>query len=163
MTDVAAPPAATEDARNGVYRSILVPLDRSAIAGHVYSSAINLARLSGGRVHLLHVLDVAPALPPAAHVVPDGLEGKLMSEGVAELERWMSSAPDIAFEPPLVVIGDPWRTILHVAREIDPDLIVIGSHRYCGIDRILGTVAAKVVNHADRDVLVIHARRAASK
>ena len=35
------------------------------------------------------------------------------------------------------------------------DLIVIGSHGYGGIDRVIGTTAAKVVNHADRSVLVV--------
>jgi nucleotide-binding universal stress UspA family protein len=27
------------------------------------------------------------------------------------------------------------------------------------LDRVLGTVAAKVVNHADRNVLVVHERK----
>lgn len=33
--------------------------------------------------------------------------------------------------------------------------IVIGSHGHGGIDRVLGTTAAKLVNHADRNVLVV--------
>jgi nucleotide-binding universal stress UspA family protein len=37
------------------------------------------------------------------------------------------------------------------------DLIVIGSHGYDALDRLLGTTAAKVVNHADRSVLVVRA------
>jgi hypothetical protein len=41
------------------------------------------------------------------------------------------------------------------AKELDVDLIAIGSHGYPSIDRLLGTVAAKVVNHADRNVLVV--------
>ena len=36
-----------------------------------------------------------------------------------------------------------------------PILIVIGSHGYGGIDHLLGTTAARVVNHADRPVLVV--------
>ena len=35
------------------------------------------------------------------------------------------------------------------------DLIVVGSHGYSGIDHLLGTTAARVVNHADRSVLVV--------
>jgi nucleotide-binding universal stress UspA family protein len=37
----------------------------------------------------------------------------------------------------------------------DVDLIVIGSHGYGALDHVLGTTAAKVVNHADRSVLVV--------
>jgi len=32
---------------------------------------------------------------------------------------------------------------------------VIGSHGYGGLDRLLGTTAARVVNHADRNVLIV--------
>ena len=39
--------------------------------------------------------------------------------------------------------------------DADFDLIVIGSHGFGTIDRILGTTAAKVVNHAERNVLVV--------
>jgi nucleotide-binding universal stress UspA family protein len=41
-------------------------------------------------------------------------------------------------------------------------MIVIGSHDYRLIDRIIGTTAAKVVNHADRPVLVVRPRQAAA-
>ena len=33
-------------------------------------------------------------------------------------------------------------------------LVIIGSHGYGGIDHLLGTTAARIVNHADRPVLV---------
>jgi nucleotide-binding universal stress UspA family protein len=44
-----------------------------------------------------------------------------------------------------------------IATEEDVDLIVIGSHGYHDADRVLGTTAAKVVNHADHSVLVVRA------
>ena len=42
--------------------------------------------------------------------------------------------------------------------QLDVDLIVMGSHRYHGVERVLGTVASRIVNHADRNVLVVHER-----
>jgi nucleotide-binding universal stress UspA family protein len=71
----------------------------------------------------------------------------------------MTTVPTVAFGPPIVVEGDPWRRILDVAQELDVDLIIAGSHRYRGLDRVLGTTAAKLVNHADRNVLIVHERR----
>jgi nucleotide-binding universal stress UspA family protein len=44
-----------------------------------------------------------------------------------------------------------------VATDENVALIVIGAHGYQGLDRMLGTTAAKVVNHADRAVLVVRA------
>jgi nucleotide-binding universal stress UspA family protein len=54
-----------------------------------------------------------------------------------------------------VDLGTPWRQILEAAKAEGVDLIVIGSHGYGGLDRLLGTTAAKVVNHAECSVLVI--------
>ena len=48
-----------------------------------------------------------------------------------------------------------WQAICHAAQTVEADLIVIGAHGYGGLDRILGTTAARVVNHADRSVLVV--------
>jgi len=51
--------------------------------------------------------------------------------------------------------GVPWQAICEAAREQEAELIILGSHGYGGFDRLLGTTAAKVVNHADRSVMVV--------
>ena len=140
------------------FRIVLVALDESAAASQVFETAVGLARLAGAQIHLLRVVIMDPVFPPAAHATPDGLESQLLSAGLAALEKLMAAAPGVAFGPVRLVIGDPWRRILEAATEVDADLIVMGSHRYHGMDRVLGTVASKVVNHADRNVLVVHPR-----
>ena len=104
------------------------------------------------------MLTIDPVFPAAAHTSPDGLEPKLIADAQGELKQWIASVAGVRFGPVMVVLGDPWRQILDVARAVDVDLILIGSHRSHLADRILGTVASKVVNHADRDVLVVHRR-----
>lgn len=54
-----------------------------------------------------------------------------------------------------VRVGPAWRIILEVAREVDAGLVVLGAHGYSAMERMLGTTAARVVNHADRSVLVV--------
>ena len=142
----------------GSFRAFLVPLDGSAVAPVVFMTAVQMARVFDAQIHLLRVLTIDPVFPPAAHVMPDGLEPKLVADAQGELKKWMASVAGVSFGPARVVLGDPWREILSVARVTNVDLIVIGSHRYHGVDRILGTVSSKVVNHADRDVLVVHRR-----
>jgi nucleotide-binding universal stress UspA family protein len=126
----------------------------------VFMTAVQMAKAFDATIYLLRVLTIDPVFPPAAHMSPDGLESKLVAEAQDELKRWMASVAGVTFGPPMVVLGDPWRQILDVANDVDVDLIVLGSHRYHGAERILGTVASKVVNHADRDVLVVHRRPA---
>jgi len=152
--------APTGQTTESSFRTLLVPLDGSAVAPVVFLTAVEIAKRLGARIHLLRVVTIDPVFPPAAHVIPDGLEPRLIACAQAELESWMASVIDVDFGPAQVLLGDPWRKILEAAKKMDADLIVVGSHRYHGVDRILGTVASRVVNHADRDVLVVHRRNA---
>ena len=142
-------------------RSILVALDESERAPLVFETAVMMARGLGAQVFLIRVLVIPPDIPPAAHTHPNGLEASMESEARADLLALMNSTSGVEFGPPIIFVGEPWRNIVTTAHAIDVDLIVVGSHRHHGrLDRALGTVAAKVVNHADRNVLVVHRRGA---
>ncbi|HJZ85781.1 MAG TPA: universal stress protein [Polyangia bacterium] len=90
----------------------------------------------------------------ALRLVPDVLE-RNAKESLQTLAR---QVPPALFGGSQVHIGTAWQVICRTARELDADLIVIGSHGYGGIERVLGTTAARVVNHADRSVLVARPR-----
>ena len=75
----------------------------------------------------------------------------------AALERLVATVPAELRGGSRTHVGTPWQSITEVAVEENVDLILIGSHGYSGIDHVLGTTAAKVVNHADRSVLVVRA------
>jgi nucleotide-binding universal stress UspA family protein len=50
-----------------------------------------------------------------------------------------------------------WKGIVKIAEEHDVSLIVLGSHRRTGlVGHLLGSVAAAVVSHSQRSVLVVH-------
>jgi nucleotide-binding universal stress UspA family protein len=144
-------------------RTILVALDESPRAPLVLATASMMARGLAARLFPIRVLVIPPQIPPAAHTHPDGLEGVLELGAREDLQGLMDAEPLVQFGTSIVVEGEPWREILVAASDLDVDLIVVGSHRYHGLDRILGTTAAKVVNHADRNVLVVHARPEGTK
>ena len=48
-----------------------------------------------------------------------------------------------------------WRAIIGAASTYEADVIVIGSHGYDLVDRLIGTTAAKVVNGSRHDVFVV--------
>jgi nucleotide-binding universal stress UspA family protein len=78
-------------------------------------------------------------------------------QAVAELRAILGPSPASRVLPPtLRIAAQPWRAILQAADDLDVDLIVLGSHGYGGLDRILGTTAGKVTNGSARNVLVIH-------
>lgn len=59
-----------------------------------------------------------------------------------------------------VSLATAWQGVCEAAQHEKADLIVIGSHGYGGLDRLLGTTAAKIVNHAEVSVLVVRPRPA---
>jgi nucleotide-binding universal stress UspA family protein len=139
-------------------QSILAAIDGSKAGQIVFRTATKMAQELRAQLFLVHVLSVPPEIPPGAHATPDHVEETMEEVTRVSLRALMEEAPAVGFGPPIVVEGEPWRGILEVARDLDVDLIVVGSHRYRGLDRVLGTVAAKIVNHADRSVLVVRDR-----
>lgn len=138
---------------------ILAALDASPRATSVFVAVAEIARRFDAEVHPLRVIQIPPEFPPAAHVSHgDPLPARLVSEAEDALRQLTSFATDIRLMKPVVRVGQPWRQILAAAEELDVDLVVIGSHGYHGIDRVLGTTAGKVANLAKRDVYVVHAR-----
>ena len=145
-------------------KRILVAVDASPCAPSVIEAGIELARTSGAKMHLLRAVGLPPeplALNDFASPPTQAVDGMLLAAkgDLAELARGVP--PDLV-EGVTTQIGVAWDAICTYAREHDVDLIVIGSHGYRFIDRIIGTTAAKVVNHADRPVLVVRQKKEAA-
>lgn len=137
-------------------KRIFVALDGSPRAPRVLEAAARLAELAGGKLVLYRAITVSPDLPREVLVQTDRrLEDILVANARDDLARTAVHLRPGLVEKMLAGFAVPWDGICREARECEADLIVIGSHGYGGIDRILGTTAGKVVNHADRNVLVV--------
>lgn len=139
-------------------RSILAAIDNSARAAGVLAAAREIARRFDARIHVLRAVYVPPDIPAGAHSDDDRGESLMRTNAERELRAVVGDDPEVIVETPVLSDEPPWRSILAVADRLDVDLIVIGSHGYRGLDRILGTTAARVVNLSARSVLVIHER-----
>jgi nucleotide-binding universal stress UspA family protein len=137
-------------------KRIFVALDGSPRAPEVLQAAVRLAELAGGKLVLYRAITVSPDLPRAVLVDTDRrLEDILVANAREALTHAAAHVRPELLETAMTSFAIPWDGICRAARECQADLIVIGSHGYGGIDRILGTTAGKVVNHADRNVLVV--------
>jgi universal stress protein F len=140
-------------------KRILVPLDGSERAALVLEDAAKLAKLVGAKLVLFRAVTVAPELPHDALVATGAkLEDLLLGNARADLQRLAKQVSPELVEELVTELATPWDGICRAAKKVDADLIVIGSHGYGGLDRLLGTTAAKVVNHAERNVLVVRTR-----
>jgi nucleotide-binding universal stress UspA family protein len=94
----------------------------------------------------------------------DPLGPKLVADAnhdLAELAaRAKSAGVDASID--VVVSSEPWRAIIDAAAARDVDAIVIGSHGFHAIDRLLGTNAARVADRARCLVVVVHEPRTTS-
>ena len=142
-----------------MYSVILAAVDGSVRSRGVFDAALELADRFDAQVHLFRSVAVPPEFPAAARMPADGLPDWLAKEGRRSLAELAAGHPRAVIEAPDMTTVQPWKAILAAAVRLKADLIVIGSHGHGGWDRILGTNASKVADHADRSVLVVHERR----
>jgi nucleotide-binding universal stress UspA family protein len=137
-------------------KTILVAYDGSEPADRALDRAAALAQLTAAGLVVLSAAeptsrsggfagtrDVDPADLEEVHEALSKAQARLQGQGVAgNLVEAHGDAADM---------------IVQVAKDKDADLIVVG-HRGLNVAAraLLGSVSTKVVNHADRDVLVVH-------
>lgn len=136
----------------------LVALDNSPRAEHVLAAAVGLARRANAKLVLFRAVGIPIELPVEAYAMsPDAVAELLRAEGQRELEKLAEKVPKETLQAAKVITGTPWHSICQAAHDEDADLVILGSHGYGGLDRLLGTTAAKVVNHCEVSVLVVRA------
>jgi nucleotide-binding universal stress UspA family protein len=135
---------------------MLVGLDGSPRERGVLDAAIALGRKTSAKLVLFRSVGIPIELPSDVYVMSSqDLPALLERRARIDLEKLASDVPPERRAGIRVIVGTPWQSIKRAAQEEGVDLIVIGSHGYDAIDHVLGTTAAKVVNHADRSVLVV--------
>lgn len=137
-------------------KRILVGLDASPRTVAVLEAASRLSQQTGAKLVLFRSIGIPFELPVEAYsVTPAGLVDLLEQQARDDLEKLTAGLPAGMVEESVVQAGTPWQGICATAERLRADLIVIGSHGYSGLDHLLGTTAARVVNHAKQSVLVV--------
>lgn len=145
-------------------KTILVPLDFSAVSRRVMDEATGLASVTNARIVLLHsvapppiiVTDLAPLAGEAMQLTND-LE-KAADRHLRRTQRDLA-ARGIEVET-VSTSGFPVTQILAQAKKVKADYIVIGSHGHTAFyDLVIGSVASGVLKRATCPVLVVPAPR----
>ncbi|MGO9838636.1 MAG: universal stress protein [Polyangiaceae bacterium] len=136
-------------------KRILVCLDGSPQGPGVLAAAVEAARAHDAELILFRSVGLPPEVPQDFwKTTEEPLLGVLERRADTYLAECAAKVPKGIQAESQVTVGVPWQAICDAARRTDADLIVIGSHGYGGLDRLLGTTAAKVVNHAPCSVVV---------
>jgi len=142
-----------------MYRTMLVPLDGSALAEVVLPYARVLAERFNLEVALIYVADKKEAKSPALPQAYLDRTGDIIKLEVAEDLRKRSGDTQVTREAKVsgkVVVGYPAEEILRYADENDIDLILMATHGRSGIRRwVIGSVADKVLRSSRVPVLLV--------
>ncbi len=147
------------------FNTIVVATDFSETAEEALSVALEIGRETRGRLELVNVVPdplQQPWMVEAAGVDLGALQHAWLHAAAKELQALVKRR---RLDPPTVgthvVIGRPDFEIVRFAQEHSADLIVMGTHGYGGVKRLLlGSVADHVVRQATCPVLVVPSRTA---
>ena len=147
-----------------MYQRILVPIDGSATSRKGLDEAIRLAKLTGGQLRLIHVVDeLSLAAGMGGYAGPiEGWTEQLRDAGQKVLDEAaaVAKAAGVACDTALHDnIGAPVTdVVLHEAQAWPAELLVIGTHGRRGVGRmLLGSSAETIVRAATVPVLLIRA------
>lgn len=138
-----------------MFRHIVVPLDGSLRAEAALPAAAVLAGACGATVTLLHVLERRP---------PATIHGERHLTAAGEAETYLADKARQAFPSPIVVrchvhtepVTDVVQAIVEHQAELAPDLIVMCTHGWSGVRRMLfGSIAQQVVARGRIPILLL--------
>lgn len=147
------PETAGAEAAALVYQRILVPLDHTALDRVAVGHAAAMARPHGGRVFLLHVEEGA-----TSQVYGRDSSTAEVEAGEQYLDRIAQSLRDqgVAVETAICHSPSPSKEIVRYAREIQPDLVIMGAHGHGGLkDLIFGNTINPVRHELQVPMLIV--------
>jgi universal stress protein A len=144
-----------EASKGGIkLRKILVPVDFSECSQKALQYALRFAGAFKAEVVLLHVLEPYLPYPEMSALDAATLQAESREYGEKALrESQQSIAEEVACKT-LLRLGQPHREIVEAAGELAVDLIIISTHGYSGLSRVmLGSTTERVVRSASCPVL----------
>ncbi|MGB9611342.1 MAG: Nramp family divalent metal transporter, partial [Bryobacteraceae bacterium] len=136
-----------------VYRRILVPVDHTPLDRVALAHAVALGKPHGAVIHLLHVEEGV-----ASQVYGDEAKTAEIELGRQYFEELAQAVRRAGLPAELEILhGKEVKSlIIHAARRIRPDLIVMGGHGHRGLmDLVFGATINEVRHGVDVPVLVV--------
>jgi manganese transport protein len=136
-----------------LYRRILVPLDHTATDQQALAHCATLARGSGAEVVLVHVEEDV-----TSQFYGEAAETAEVESGREYFDALVHSLREQGLNVRLIVrhSSNPGEEIVRVARELQPDLVVMGAHGHTGLkDVVFGTTIHSVRHQLPVPMLIV--------
>lgn len=138
-----------------MYKKILVAIDLTEEAPQVLEKATRLRETHGAALVLTHVVE--PVGYAYGGDIPMDLTELQDQLGKAAKDQLTAYGSQYEVEPDsqIVTVGRPESEIHRLVKELDIDLVVVGSHGRRGFQLLLGSTANGVLHGAVCDVLAV--------
>ena len=137
-------------------RNILLATDFSDCSKRALGYALGIASRYGSQLHLLHCIDPTPynLIDPSPIQTACDDARRELEQLVADLHR-QGRARDVEINP-LVAAGDVISLLTDAVKNLNVDLIIVGTHGRTGWRKaVLGSVAERVVDESSCPVLSV--------
>ena len=142
------------------YQNILVPVDGSETSFAAVAKAAELAKAFGSKITVVQVLTLDPYI--AAEYITANQTNDLIERARASIVKTLDEAKQkfteqgVESETKLLEGQVIAREITNAAKDLNADLIVIGSHGRTGLKKLfLGSVAQSILSEGTTPVLVV--------
>jgi universal stress protein A len=139
----------------GAYRRILLAVDLTDDSLVVGRRAVEIARLTGAPIDVLHVFEFVPVEPVGEALMPAvQIEQELLERSRERLETLVEDL-GVQDAERFVEAGSVKSEILRIARERGCDLIVLGCRERHGMSILVNLTEDTVLHGAPCDVLAV--------
>lgn len=138
-------------------KRILVPIDFSESSLKALRYAVPFAERFGATIYLVHIIETSFFIADVQNIALALPQSKLVENAREKLfslaDREIAEIVPVSIQ---VRPGKPFDQIAATAKELDVDLIIIATHGYTGLKRVvLGSTAERVIRHAPCPVLTV--------
>jgi len=138
-------------------KKILIATDGSDYSMRAAELGISVAKLLGAEITVVYVIDTVVLDQVAKVTERDNTEKELKQAGQRYVKYIVGLAEKEGLKATsLLTRGRPFEQIVHLAKGLGINLIVMGTYGRRGAERILiGSVAERVIEYASCPVLVV--------
>ncbi len=134
-------------------KNVLVPTDFSEVCDNAISYAVETAKTANYKIYLLHVIDKnTKSSLKKEGLTEESIDAKLKS--IAEKIR----ANDHLEVETIAREGNIFTTIGEVAKEVEANMLILGTHGKVGMQKLTGSFALRVVTSSPAPVIIVQKR-----
>jgi universal stress protein A len=137
-----------------MYKKVLFATDFDEVGINAAHKAKKIADENNAKLYLVHVVEPIPAYAYPGFAGFAEVEISIKEQAHSELNT-IASKLGVEKESQFIEFGSTKQEVLRIAKELDVDLIVAGSHGKHGLALLLGSTANAILHGAECDVLIV--------